>query len=104
MVQPTLERPAASDDLQVQLRLLDQTLANCGVADLWRSFIVSEYERASRVTFGGQALYVRANDKRERNARIRAEFNGTNLKEICEKYGVQKSTVYNVVGRREPKG
>lgn len=37
----------------------------------------------------------------ERNDAIRREFNGQNLRHICKKYGVGKSTVYQVVRRGE---
>ena len=35
----------------------------------------------------------------ERNARIRAEFDGTNLKAICRKYDVSTRTVYRACRR-----
>lgn len=37
----------------------------------------------------------------ERNTRIRAEFKGNNLREICRKYGVGKTTVYRACRRGE---
>ncbi|WP_083831932.1 Mor transcription activator family protein [Azoarcus olearius] len=33
----------------------------------------------------------------ERNARIKCEFNGRNMKEVCRKYGISKRTVYRVM-------
>jgi hypothetical protein len=35
------------------------------------------------------------------HAQIKANFDGTNIKEIMERYGVSRSTVYRIVGSRE---
>lgn len=40
----------------------------------------------------------------ERNARIRLEFNGRNLKDVCRKYGVSRRTVYRAVRWIAPEG
>ena len=40
-------------------------------------------------------------DRTERNALIRAEFTGNNLREICRKYGVSQRTVYRACRRNE---
>jgi len=37
----------------------------------------------------------------QRNEAIRREFNGQNLKHVCEKYGIRKSMVYQIVRRGE---
>lgn len=50
---------------------------------------------------GGGSLYIPASDKSERNAAIRAEFNGTNLAEVCRKHGVARTTLYQIVRRRD---
>lgn len=39
--------------------------------------------------------------REDRNIRIRAEFNGQNLREICRKYGVKRMTVYRACRRGE---
>jgi Mor family transcriptional regulator len=38
-------------------------------------------------------------DSEERDECIRREFNGRNLASICERYGVSRGTVYNIVRR-----
>jgi len=54
---------------------------------------------------GGDLLYV-PNGKRDlrklsdRNAAIRREFNGLNRRELCDKYGISKPTLYRVVGAK----
>ena len=48
-----------------------------------------------RSRFGGDQVYVRKGIGRHWAAdRIRAEFDGTNLAEIMERYGVSRTTVY----------
>lgn len=37
----------------------------------------------------------------ERNAMIRSEFNGTNLRAVCRKFAVSKTTVYRACRRLE---
>ena len=44
---------------------------------------------------------VRAMPLAERNRAIKEEFNGSNLRAICEKYQVSRATVYNVI---QPRG
>jgi Mor family transcriptional regulator len=38
--------------------------------------------------------YMHNLGRAERNALIRRDFNGSNLREVCRKYGVSKTTVY----------
>ncbi len=38
-------------------------------------------------------------DRAQRNALIRTEFNGANLRTICRKYDVSKTTVYRICRR-----
>lgn len=45
--------------------------------------------------------HLNTQTREERNARIRAEFNGTNLREICRRYAVGKTTVYRACRRGE---
>ena len=40
-------------------------------------------------------------DRATRNAEIRKEFNGTNLRAVCRKWGVSKTTVYRACRRQE---
>lgn len=46
---------------------------------------------------GGREIYIPAPDNSERDAEIKAAFNGRNLGEVMRKYGVSKSTVYRCV-------
>jgi Mor family transcriptional regulator len=62
--------------------------------------------RELRARYGGQTLgrkgtiYIPAPDKSERNAAIRAEFIGSNAKEICKKYGIGRTRLYEIAGTK----
>ncbi|WP_119154156.1 Mor transcription activator family protein [Caldimonas tepidiphila] len=38
-------------------------------------------------------------NRAERNARIRAEYVGANVKELCRKYGLSRASIYSIVRR-----
>tara|TARA_R110001592_G_scaffold337300_1_gene623633 strand:- start:250962 stop:251243 length:282 start_codon:yes stop_codon:yes gene_type:complete len=46
-------------------------------------------------------MKVRAMPLKIRNAAIRQEFNGNNLKSICAKYQVSRTTVYEVISAKQ---
>ena len=50
-----------------------------------------------RESLGGQELRIPAPDKSARNAAIRAEFNGRNVRELARKYGISVRMVYMIV-------
>jgi Mor family transcriptional regulator len=46
---------------------------------------------------GGNELYIPKVDRKRRNTAIRREFNGKNRAEICQRYGISKAQLYNIV-------
>ena len=54
-----------------------------------------------RSRLGGEQVYIPKlrPDREARDAAIRAEFNGSNLADVCKKYGVSKSLVYVIVNK-----
>jgi Mor family transcriptional regulator len=50
-----------------------------------------------RSKWGAQEIYFPAPDKRERDAAIKREFNGRNLREVCQKHRVSRSRLYEIV-------
>lgn len=52
-----------------------------------------------RRKWGAQEIYIPAPDKADRDAAIRREFNGRNLAEVCQRHGVSRSRVYEIVSR-----
>jgi Mor family transcriptional regulator len=50
--------------------------------------------------FGGQSIYVRQFENtfaKLRNDRIRGEFNGSNHRYLCRKYGLSVSHIYEIL-------
>ena len=54
-----------------------------------------------REAVGGQEIYFASRGVKDRNRRIRAVFNGRNMDMVCQQFGVSKTTVYRVAGRRK---
>jgi Mor family transcriptional regulator len=51
-----------------------------------------------RRRWGGERLYIPLRgDPQKRDAHIRAEFKGRNVRALAEKYGVSKATVWRMV-------
>jgi Mor family transcriptional regulator len=97
---PDMKAQAAEEDQHQQLvrevsRLLGSALAEERVI----------YQIASNVVEGLRerghrgAVYIHAPGKQARNEAIKREFNGRNLKEICDRYNVAARTVYRIVSR-----
>jgi len=74
-----------------------------GMNEGFASQIAEALVRGLRRRFRGQNLgdyYLAeqsAADREERDAAIRAEFNGQNRAEVCQKYGISKSRLYQIV-------
>lgn len=66
----------------------------------WASAIAHEIVQGMRARFGGDDVYVPAPDKSARDERVREMFNGRNIKELMQLFGLARSTVYRIVGRR----
>lgn len=67
-----------------------------GFKEPFASFIASGLVEEQRRRAGDGWLWQVEVSKPERNAAIRAQFNGTNLKEVCRKHQVSPATVYRV--------
>lgn len=66
----------------------------------WASAIAHEIVQGMRTRFGGDDVYVPAPDKSARDERVREMFNGRNIKELMQLFGLARSTVYRIVGQR----
>jgi len=69
------------------------------VAEPWAGAMAREIVEGLRARLGGDDIYVPAPDRRARNARIRALFNGRNVDELCGLFGLARSTVYLICQR-----
>lgn len=52
-----------------------------------------------RKRMGGREVYIPSEDQTERDAAIRGEYNGRNVKELCQRYALSRSGLYRIVGR-----
>lgn len=66
-------------------------------ADVANLLTVQMIRVAAELGYAGSEYYLpymHNLSKSERNALIRRDFNGRNLRDVCRKYGVSKTTVY----------
>lgn len=69
------------------------------VGEPWAGAMAREIVEGLRARLGGDDIYVPAPDRRARNARIRALFNGRNIDELCTLFELSRSTVYLICQR-----
>lgn len=48
--------------------------------------------------YGTQKIYIPAAPNRERDEKIKQEFNGRNHKEVCRNNGISERTLYRIIG------
>lgn len=82
---------------QEMTEILKERLA---VQGLWATAMAREIVEGLRARLGGDDIYVPAPDRRARNSRIRALFNGRNVDELCSIFGLSRSTIYLICQRR----
>ncbi len=76
-----------------------------GMNEGFASQIAAALVRGMRRRFRGQRLgdyYLAeqtASEREERDSAIRAEFNGQNRDEICQKFGISKTHLYRIVAK-----
>ncbi len=87
--------------------IFDALRANAGVLKIVGEETLDKLEAEARSIYGGTDSYICRKKKltdeelSERNIQIRREFNGQNLKAICRKYELGRSTLYRIVKRCE---
>lgn len=74
-----------------------------GMNEGFASQIAAAIVRGMRLRYGTQSLYVPSLGNQDRDAAIRSEFHGTNAGEICRKYRISRSRLYQIVGQQERK-
>lgn len=94
--------PAQREDqlLQIFRELTDIVKETLGHDPEMASMVASRLLRGMQERWGGgQGPKVfPAPDKFERDAAIRAEFNGTNAEALCKRHGIARSTLYRIAG------
>ncbi|MFW5834496.1 MAG: Mor transcription activator family protein [Pseudomonadota bacterium] len=88
-------------DTAVELhRAMTASLARrFGMAELAASALADVICAEFRRECGGREIYIPAANRAVRNAEIRAAFNGRNHDELAARYGLGRSTIYEIVGR-----
>ncbi len=71
-----------------------------GMAEAFASQIAEAITRGLRRRLGGNHIYVpkfnSTQEKRERDATIKREFNGQNRDELMRRYGLSKTQIYEI--------
>lgn len=74
-----------------------------GMAEAFASQIAEAITRGIRRRLGGNHIYVPKfngmQEKRERDALIKREFNGSNLNELMKRHGLSKTQIYEIAKR-----
>ncbi len=104
--QPT---PAQIEDQSIQLHreFVEIVREEIGMNERFANDLASALVRGVRKRYGGQtmgcrgAIYVPAPDKSERNKAIRTEMKGSNAQEICRKYKISRSRLYQIIGCKD---
>ena len=103
------QTPAQLEDQAIQLHreYVEIVREEIGLHEQFANDIAAAIVRGMRKRYGGRSLgakgciYIHKPDKSERNAAIRAEFNGTNADEVCKKHGIGRSTLYRIAANKE---
>jgi len=72
----------------------------CGVPEALAGEMARKLVDRFRLRHGARRIYVPAMDKTVRDAAIRSKFNGQNAAECCREFGISRTSLYRIVGRR----
>jgi len=82
------------------LREIQESVLYFGIdAEVSRDMAGAITERLRKV-LGKNTVYFPEKNIAERNAQIRAAFNGCNRDEVCKQFGIGKTTFYRVIGEK----
>lgn len=87
------------DDARALLHaeLTDIVRIEIGMNEQFASDVAAAILRGLSRVHGGSDLYIPAEDKSERNAAVRAAFNGRNHHEVMRQFGLSRSTLYRIL-------
>lgn len=91
--------------LQLEHDMVEIVRAELGMHEREAFSLAQAIVRGLRARYGGERLgyrgiYIPAPSKEQRNAAIRKEFDGTNVKEVMERHGIKRTQIYRIVGKR----
>ena len=103
----TKDTPAQIEDQAIQFHreVVEIVRSATGMHEPIATPLATAIVQEMRKRWGGTRLgrrdmYIHAPDKTERNAAIRAEFDGTNAAEVCKKHGIGRSRLYEIAGEK----
>lgn len=103
----TADTPAKLEDQAIQFhREVVQIVRNAtGLHEPIATPLATAIVHEMRKLWGGSRLgrrdmYIHAPDKSQRNAAIRAEFDGTNAEQVCKKHGIGRSRLYEIAAEK----
>ena len=97
---PSSNTQAEDAAVQLEHEITAIVREETGLKEPMAEMMAKAIVRGMRERLGGDDLYIPAPDRSERYAAIRAEFKGTNLADVCKKYGVSARTVYRAAQSR----
>lgn len=89
---------AIKDIVSIASKVLESVGVNCpkGFTESFANELAKQ--------FGGSSVYIRSGlteeGRMERDERIRSEFNGRNIKQICERYQIKRTRIYEIINRK----
>jgi Mor family transcriptional regulator len=93
--------PGLTEDaaIALQYEITKIVREEIGMNEHFASQIAEALMRGLRRTLGGQEIYIPSQDLRRRDQAIRDEFNGRNRDELCRRYGIGRTRLYEIVSR-----
>ncbi len=88
-----------SSAIFLQKEMQDILKVETGLHDEFAAMIATALVRGWRKRAGGQRIYMPVpTDFESRNDAIRRDFHGSNPEEVCRKYGIKRSRLYQIIG------
>jgi Mor family transcriptional regulator len=97
-----LRSPAQREDdaMLLESEFTEIVRAEIGMHEQFASQIARAIVRGLRRTHGARRIYIPGVDRSERDAAIRAKFNGANAAEVMHEFKVSRSRLYEIAGKR----
>lgn len=74
--------------------------AETGLHESLASLFAAAAVTGLRRTHGGTSIYIPSIGNAERDRSILREFNGTNAREICQRYDISRSRLYEIAATK----
>lgn len=97
-MQSEVRTPAQREDeaLLLESEFTQIVQKEIGMHETFAAQIARAIVKGLREVHGASRIYIPGVDKAERNAAIRAEFNGRNAAHVMQKYGISRARLYEI--------